>query len=86
MKHIPDDGIGGEMVIREGETPEFDFNTGHFRGRLHAVRNGIEIDPVEMGDSGTFEFRDDDGNLAQTVRVNVEPGEQHQTFISQEVK
>lgn len=48
----------------------------YFTGRIQVVRDDIEIYPVESTDSGTFEFRDPQGNLAQTVQVKVQHGEQ----------
>lgn len=54
----------------------------HFTGRILVVHNGIEIDPVESTDSGTFEFRDSQGNLAQTVHVEVKHGERQHIFFS----
>ncbi|XP_075959988.1 uncharacterized protein LOC142963158 [Anarhichas minor] len=50
-----------------------DYDLGTFTGRMVAVHNGIEIDPVESTDSGTFEFRDQQGYLVQTVQVSVNP-------------
>ncbi|XP_039670295.1 uncharacterized protein LOC120567398 isoform X2 [Perca fluviatilis] len=40
--------------------------------RIRIVPKGIEIDPVNIIDSGTFEFRDQQGYLAQIVIVEVE--------------
>ncbi|XP_041800145.1 uncharacterized protein LOC121611590 [Chelmon rostratus] len=64
----------------EGETePRRLINAGQlewsmsklFARRITLLRDGIEIYPVESIDSGTFEFRDPQGNLAQTVQVEV---------------
>lgn len=52
----------------------------YFVGRILLVYNGIKIDPVEITDSGTFEFRDSQGNLAQTVQVEVNHGERQHIF------
>ncbi|XP_068570783.1 uncharacterized protein [Cebidichthys violaceus] len=57
-----------------------DDDLGTFTGRMVAVRNGIEINPVESTDSGTFEFRDHQGYLFQTVQVLVKP-EQFATSV-----
>ncbi|XP_070818907.1 uncharacterized protein [Chaetodon trifascialis] len=43
-----------------------------FAGRLFVMSGGIVIDPVESSDSGLFEFRDSQGNLAQTAQVKVQ--------------
>ncbi|KAF1384645.1 hypothetical protein PFLUV_G00122350 [Perca fluviatilis] len=40
--------------------------------RIRIMRNGIEIDPVNIIDSGTFEFRDQQGYLAKIVELRVE--------------
>ncbi|XP_078116824.1 uncharacterized protein LOC144524437 isoform X1 [Sander vitreus] len=39
--------------------------------RIQIMPNGIEINPVNIIDSGTFEFRDQQGHLAQIVEVIV---------------
>lgn len=57
-------------VVTEDEGTPWNFNR-----RIQLVKDGIEIDPVEITDSGTFEFRDPHGYLAQTVLVEVENGE-----------
>ncbi|XP_059202102.1 uncharacterized protein LOC131981703 [Centropristis striata] len=67
---------------REGEVEDF-FEPLIERGRLNRYRDtflsrlqlengGIKINPVESGDSGTFKFKDQQGNLAQIVEVVVE--------------
>ncbi|XP_078116829.1 uncharacterized protein LOC144524438 isoform X2 [Sander vitreus] len=40
--------------------------------RIQIMPKGIEINPVNITDSGTFEFRDQQGHLAQIVIVEVE--------------
>ncbi|XP_031175527.1 uncharacterized protein LOC116064437 isoform X2 [Sander lucioperca] len=40
--------------------------------RIQIMPKGIEINPVNIIDSGTFEFRDQQGHLAQIVIVEVE--------------
>lgn len=67
--------IEGNVVTEDEEIPK------NFHRRIQLMSNGIKIDPVKNTDSGTFEFRDADGNLAQTVLVEVEAGERH-TFYS----
>ncbi|XP_054453644.1 uncharacterized protein LOC129090139 [Anoplopoma fimbria] len=47
--------------------------SGPFKGRLFNSDDGLEIDPVESTDSGTYYFRDEQGNLAQTTQVLVNP-------------
>lgn len=42
-----------------------------FKRRIFKSNDGIDIVPVESGDSGTFYFKDRDGNLGQTVRLEV---------------
>lgn len=46
-----------------------------FTQRINIRGNGIEIENVELKDSGTFEFRDPQGNLAMAVHLNVGTGE-----------
>lgn len=52
-----------------------------FTGRMLDMRNGLEINPVEITDSGTFEFIDPQGDLAQTVHLLVKPGEQQHIIL-----
>lgn len=47
-----------------------------FIDRIQALTKGIEIDPVEKMDSGTFEFRDPEGHLVLIGQVKVIEGEQ----------
>ncbi|XP_071313939.1 uncharacterized protein [Trachinotus anak] len=47
-------------------------DTGYFEWRLKAKHDGIVIDPVDSTDSGTFNFTDPKGNLALSVKVEVE--------------
>ncbi len=76
VKYIPYNSLDGvELLVSSGTlVPEYDGSA--FSGRIQLVHNGIEIDPVKSTDSGTYEFRDVQANLAQIVSVNVEPGEQ----------
>lgn len=56
-----------ETVIEDGQF----FWDNMFSARLSIQENGIEIYPVESTDSGTFEFRDKQGNLVLSVQVDV---------------
>lgn len=42
-----------------------------FKRRFSKYNDGVDINPVESRDSGTFYFKDLDGNLAETVRLKV---------------
>lgn len=42
-----------------------------FKGRFSMHDDGIDILPVEERDRGTFYFKDPDGNLAETVTLEV---------------
>lgn len=42
-----------------------------FKRRFSKYDDGVEINPVESGDSGTFYFKDTNGNLAETVVLEV---------------
>ncbi|CAK6956583.1 uncharacterized protein LOC128363195 isoform X1 [Scomber scombrus] len=46
--------------------------TVNFDGRIEKVHNGLEINLVESTDSGVFEFRDQEGNLALVVHLDIE--------------
>ncbi|XP_033488369.2 uncharacterized protein LOC117260523 isoform X1 [Epinephelus lanceolatus] len=50
---------------------EMDSMPWTFTRRILVVQDGIEIDPVESTDSGTFEFRDPQGHLALIAQVVV---------------
>ncbi|XP_049441368.1 uncharacterized protein LOC125894172 isoform X1 [Epinephelus fuscoguttatus] len=50
---------------------EMDSMPWTFTRRILVVQDGIEIDPVESTDSGTYEFRDPQGHLALTAQVVV---------------
>lgn len=88
MTFTPEGETEEEMLVREGHVvTEGQWVQSTFHGRLQVTFDGIEIDPVESTDAGTFEFRDPRGNLAQTVYVYVEvnPGEQqHILFLWKE--
>ncbi|XP_018555145.1 uncharacterized protein LOC108899262 [Lates calcarifer] len=64
---IPEGETEHQTVIRDGTSA-----AGNFAWRLQVMHEGIEIYPVESTDSGTFEFRDKQGNLAMTAIVELE--------------
>lgn len=82
----PEGETEGEVLVRGGHVViEGQWVPSTFHGRLQVTFEGIEINPVESTDAGTFEFRDPHGNLAQTVYVEVNPGEQqHILFLWKE--
>ncbi|XP_053180110.1 uncharacterized protein LOC128363195 isoform X1 [Scomber japonicus] len=61
-------------VMEAGDPLETDLfsESGKFEGRIQEEPNGLTIDPVENTDSGVFEFRDNDGNLALVVHLDLE--------------
>lgn len=63
---------GGSLVLK--------FH--RFTQRINIKGNGIEIENVELKDSGTFEFRDSQGNLAMAVRLNVSAGETQYIYFN----
>lgn len=60
----PEDDVDTDIQVTDYDSP--------FEGRVRIRGNGITIDPVEITDTGIFEFRDPEGNVAQTVQVAVE--------------
>lgn len=46
-----------------------------FKKRFYELKDSFEIHPLEKKDTGTFYFKDQDGNLAQVVRLEVVRGE-----------
>ncbi|XP_004545450.3 uncharacterized protein LOC101464849 [Maylandia zebra] len=59
----PETLMDGSLIIKDNR----------FSGRIHAVMDGIIINSTEIRDSGTFEFRDPDGNLILSARLEVTP-------------
>ncbi|KAM4733030.1 uncharacterized protein FYW61_008611 [Anableps anableps] len=55
-------------VIEDGR---LSWTANRFSGRMSVQRDGIEINHIEAEDSGTFEFRDQQGNLALSAQVDV---------------
>lgn len=60
-----------KQIVMEGGYLAMQENWEIFSRRIQLRRKEIEIDPVEITDSGTFEYRDPHGNLAQVVTVKV---------------
>ncbi|XP_040903429.1 uncharacterized protein LOC121188011 [Toxotes jaculatrix] len=60
-------------ILMDGQDVESGrlLRPGRFNGRIELLQNGLEINPVESTDSGTFSFRDQHGNLVFTVKVEV---------------
>lgn len=84
---IPEEKTEQELLTREGNlVTEDEGIPPYFDRRIQVVHDGIEIDPVKITDSGTYEFRDPRGNLAQTVQVEVETGERQHILFFMEVK
>ena len=78
-------GDDEKQIVMEGGYLAMIEDWELFSGRIQLRRKAIEIDPVEITDSGTFEYRDPHGNLAQVVKVEVIFGEQqHILFIQKE--
>ncbi|XP_023252001.1 uncharacterized protein LOC111646677 [Seriola lalandi dorsalis] len=67
-----------KIQLRRAGNPDREENWNlwqrHFMGRLTVLHKGLQIDPVEIADSGTFHFRDTQGNLIQTVNLDVKQG------------
>lgn len=61
----------GHTLINNGTSLENTDTNMPFKKRFSKLDNSFEIDPVESTDSGYFYFRDQDGNLAETVRLQV---------------
>ncbi|XP_042274981.1 uncharacterized protein LOC121901943 isoform X1 [Thunnus maccoyii] len=63
------------MLMRAGNLVEEDDSMSEsftLRWRIYKMKTALFIDPVESTDSGAFEFRDQEGNLALVVQVKVE--------------
>lgn len=73
----PKNGEEQETVMKGGRLV---LKFHRFTERINIKGNGIEIENVGLKDSGTFEFRDSQGNLAMAVHLNVSAGETHIYF------
>lgn len=71
-----------DVLIREGNLVyQMHSVLSPFTGRFEAYSEGISIAPLRRGDSGTFEFKDQDGNLAQRVQLEVMQGERQHSLL-----
>ncbi|XP_073343485.1 uncharacterized protein [Pagrus major] len=68
----PEDNFRKSTLMEEGNLVT-DWTLMNFSGRIENLSDGIEIDPVEIIDSGIFEFTDLEGNLALVATVTVNP-------------
>lgn len=77
---IPE-GTPEQETLREGgsQDPEDNWLNGRFEGRIEAFDDHLVIGPVEISDSGTFEFRDQNGYLVMTVDLEIIRGEEYFT-------
>uniref|UniRef100_UPI0037E976E2 uncharacterized protein n=1 Tax=Semicossyphus pulcher TaxID=241346 RepID=UPI0037E976E2 len=66
-------------TVLTDETPY--SGPGQFDRRFRKLPNGIEINSLTMMDSGSYEFRDPDKNLGQTVWLQVQPAPPSTTAI-----
>ncbi|XP_043984047.1 uncharacterized protein LOC122837629 isoform X2 [Gambusia affinis] len=69
-----DIGTKQETIIENGYLVR---GVSRFSGRIGIQSDGIEIRSVEAKDSGTYEFRDPQGNLALSARVYVDDHVSH---------
>lgn len=69
MTFKEDIGTKQETIIENGYLVR---GVSRFSGRIGIQSDGIEIRSVEAKDSGTYEFRDPQGNLALSARVYVD--------------
>ncbi|KAI3351769.1 hypothetical protein L3Q82_020608, partial [Scortum barcoo] len=79
---VPKNEEDHQTVMTEGSlitVGDVRVSKQQIRDRIWVEHNALRIDPVESGDSGMFEFRDPQGNLAQTVQVVV--NESLPTFV-----
>lgn len=71
-----------DVLIRKGNLVyQMHSVRSPFTGRFEALSEGISIAPLRRGDSGTFEFKDQDGNLAQRVQLEVMQGERKHSLL-----
>lgn len=77
---IPE-GTSGHETLRElgSQDPEDNWENGRFEGRIVAFADHLVINPVEISDSGTFEFRDQNGYLVLSVDLEIIQGEEYFT-------
>lgn len=57
----------GKMFV--DSNPQIEYR--QFDGRLRRLHEGLEINPLKTSDSGIYEIRDDEDNLARIVKLSV---------------
>lgn len=81
VTYTPDGDSEEHTLIDNGVTVSVNVIYLPLERRFSKLDNSIEIYPAQRRDSGYFYFKDQDGNLAQTVRLDVLYGEQNQIRI-----
>lgn len=71
LTYIPDGDDEEHTLVDKGVKVRDSYIYVPFKRRFSKYSDGIDITPVERRDSGTFYFKDPDGNLAETVRLEV---------------
>lgn len=71
-----------DVFIREGNPVYRPYSAlSPFPGRFEAFSEGVSIAPLRRSDSGTFKFKDQDGNLAQRVQLEVMQSEWQHSLL-----
>lgn len=71
VTYYADGETEGHKLINNGTLVESTDPNMPFKKRFSNLKKRFEIYPVESTDSGYFYFRDQDGNLAESVRLQV---------------
>lgn len=81
VTYTPDGDSEEHTLIDNGVTVRQSLIYLPLKRRFSKLDDSFEIYNVERRDSGYFYFKDQDGNLAQTVRLEVLYGEQNKIRI-----
>ncbi|XP_003970429.2 uncharacterized protein [Takifugu rubripes] len=71
LTYISDEDDEEHTLVDKGIQVRDSYIHVPFKRRFSKYDDGINISPVESGHSGTYYFKDPDGNLAETVRLEV---------------
>lgn len=82
VTYIQDGDSEEHTLIDNGITVRQSYDSP-WKGRFYKLDDSLEISNVKRSDTGYFYFKDQDGNLAQTVRLEILYGEHKKIRLKQ---